>query len=164
MGLQTQIKIMLQRLLELYCQKHTLLMEMLRATSERSRMNEAERSEEILKLIETRQVCIEKIDALDTEIQQFTMRFTQLVGGEAGLSRLPDNLAGTWGKIKEQRHSSLQLVAQMQEMDREQKPKLVQQLLELKKQRENLKTSRQTISAYNNKRSTFEGVFIDKKE
>ncbi|MHB8916626.1 MAG: hypothetical protein ACYC4H_01250 [Desulfocucumaceae bacterium] len=148
---------------ELYNRKLELLEKMLEATSVRVGLCETHRSEDILLLTEARQAIMEKVDVLDADIKEFTLMFFKLKD-EAGPGDYSKELAGAWEEVRERRQAGLMLVEKMQELDRQQKPRLELELSSLKKKQEGLRVSRQTVSAYSRKTSLLESFFIDKKK
>lgn len=160
MSLYNKVENSLQKLIQLNHQKYALLEEMLRITSRRNSLSEVDQPEEILGLIEERQIYIEKIDVIDIDIQ----KHVNLVKVESDSNNLPAHLTNLWEEHREQRRSHLQLLDQMRELDRQQKSRLELQILDLKQQHKKVRAGRNTISAYRNRSTFLEGVFIDGKK
>lgn len=151
------IKAILQSLLGFNSQRYYLLSEMLLITNEMSRLNELEQSEKIIYLIDSRQVYMDNIDAINQEITELNNDLSP------SADKLPDDLAIIWGKITELRQSGLEILEQIQELDRQQKNRLNQQLPHISKQREKLKAGRQMLTVYG-KKAPLESLFIDREK
>lgn len=160
MSLYNKVENSLQKLIQLNHQKYALLEEMLRITSKRNSLSEVDQPEEILRLIEKRQIYIEKVDVIDIDIQ----KNVNPVKAESDSNNLPVHLTNLWEEFREQRRSHLQLLDQMRELDRQQKPRLELQILNLKQQHKKVRAGRNTISAYRIRSTFLEGVFIDRKK
>lgn len=157
---EIQGEALFQRVIELYGKKINLLTNMKRLTSERAVLNEAERPEEILALIEARQGCFEKVDGIDKEIDQINRRINESAPGG-----FPEDFIVKAGEtIRVQRQKCLQLIAEIQELDRIQKPKLEIQLNRFKELREKLSVSRRKVGAYRKNASLQGSIFIDKRK
>lgn len=143
------------RLAVLYDEKIGLLEEMLRLTTKRAGLDEAGQAEEILALIDARQELMEKADCLDAEIK----RCAELPGG-GGNPGLPGS------PVAEKRLACLDLVRRIMLLDRQQGPRLEEELERLKKQQAKLKAGRQVMGAYSGmpRHDHPEGIFVDEKK
>lgn len=138
---------LLRELLDLYRQKQGLLAEMSRVTTQMSSLSEAEETDIILELLQERQGYMDSIDTIDAEIRKHSRAY----------DKMPDI-------IEEHRLQCQELVGGIQEMDRQQRQKLVRHFNVVEMSLERVKTSRQTINAYHKRPSKPISVFIDKKE
>ncbi len=143
------------RLAVIYDEKIGLLEEMLRLTSDRAGLDEAGQAEEILALIDARQALMEKADCLDAEIK----RYAELPGGG-------DNPGLPGGPAAERRQACHDLVRRIMLLDRQQGPRLEEELERLKRQQAKLKAGRQAAGAYSGKpgQDRPEGIFVDEKK
>ncbi|MCL6479771.1 MAG: hypothetical protein K6T65_15455 [Peptococcaceae bacterium] len=161
MGLNSREETWLRDLLALYRRKNELLAEMLKLTSARAGLDEAERPEEILELVEARQVYMKQVDDIDAEIMKLD-GLLSMMEGEGG----PGEPAGECAVLREQigelRCRCVQMVKEMQDLDRLQMPRLVSQLSRFREMREKVKLSRRTLNAYRAGLPSREGVFVDK--
>ncbi|MCL6611794.1 MAG: hypothetical protein K6T66_09685 [Peptococcaceae bacterium] len=159
MGLNGREEARLRELLDLYRRKDELLAEMLGLTRARTGLDEADRAEEILDLVESRQVFMEQVDGIDAEIRKFDGLLNRLEGGPGE----PDGVcAALREEIGELRGRCLQAVKEMQELDRQQLPSLESRLSRIGEMREQVKLSRRALSAYRFGGSGREGVFVDR--
>lgn len=164
MSAQRQAEAILNKLFQLNLHKFSLLEEMFKVTFERNGLDEAEQAEEILAFFEVRQALMEKVDIIDAEIKELNRRYANLREEDNQPYTPSEPIASLWNKIVEQIGPCLKLVEGIQELDERQKPRLEKQLTDMKKFYERIKVGRQTLSAYRNKTSFPESVFIDKKE
>lgn len=144
----------------LYDEKISLLVEMLRLTTERAGLGEAGQAGEILALIEDRQALMEKIDRLDAEARRIESGFSlPPEGGE-----MPDGFSG--GPITEKQQICLNLVERIMLLDRQQRPRLEKELERLQKQQARLEAGRRALGAYSGKsgQERPEGIFVDEKK
>lgn len=135
------------RLYQLHLRKNRLLSGMLELTSKRAGISEVDRAEEILSLIEARQALMKKIDQIDAEIE--------------GINR---ECGGTGEMIEELRLAGSRTVQEIQQLDREQLPRLELQFSKIKALQEKLGISRKTLDAYRKNSPHRESAFIDKKK
>lgn len=157
---ERQVGFLLQSLLYLYLQKHDLLAEMFKITSYRSPLEGADNWEEILDLIDFRQTYIEKIDLVDKEIDKQSLTLAQLTMEK----KMAGHLEQQRGKIEELKQLCLLLVGRMQDLDRRQKSLIEQQLANIKRKHEKLKTGRKTVDLYSSKPFLPESFFVDEKK
>ncbi|MCL6477624.1 MAG: hypothetical protein K6T65_04335 [Peptococcaceae bacterium] len=157
-------EVLLRDLLDLYRRKNGLLAEMREATTARCSLDEADQAGEILKLFEARQGLMERIDVLDTEIKELNRRLQQLTEEEGRPGASPGDLAGVWEKVREQQEAGRQIVREMQELDRQQEPRLEMQYARIKELRKKTRACRNTINAYRKSPDLTESVFIDKRK
>lgn len=142
-----------KKILKLYQSRYEVMKEMLGITSSMKDIKNPENIDNLLELVKLRQVCIEKADALGQEIRIYN---TQIKGYEEN--------SGEWLKIEETRELQLELAKQMLEMDKEHEKNIKSILKVLQKQRENIRTGRQTIKAYICKPPNKRSVFLDEQK
>lgn len=136
----------LRDLLELHRQKHVLLAEMLRVTTQMIGLNEVDQAAEIVALLQERQGYIDRIDVVDAQISKHSGVY----------DKMPE--------IGEQRLLCLKLVGEIQGLDRLQQQKMARHFEAIKKLQGKIKAGRQTINAYHKRPSETASVFIDQKE
>lgn len=163
MGGREQIENVLGNLKGLYGRKIELLEKMYESTSVRTGLCEVTHYDDIILLTGARQAMMDKVDLLDAEIKEFTLMFFKLKD-EAGPGDYSEELEDAWDEVRERRQTGQLLVEKIQELDRQQKPRLEQELVRLEKKQEELRVSRQTAIAYHKKPTLPESVFIDKKK
>lgn len=164
MGGQQRAGDVLRDMLALHRQKHVLMEELSGITVDGAGLDVTDQTEKLLPFLEVRQACMDRVDAIDAEIVQHQKRFFELRDREYGAGSLPGFIENTLEEVREQQQAVRRLVERIQELDRQQKSALELQFSKLKKMREELRVSRQTVNAYRKKPSLPESVFIDKKK
>ncbi|HBV96596.1 MAG: hypothetical protein JL50_16555 [Peptococcaceae bacterium BICA1-7] len=149
---------LLEKLYHLHRCKYAVLKDMQEATSE-SIFNPIGEIEKILKSIEIRQGCIDKIDVLDVEIYEINEKTLSNFTNEDR-----QKFAGKIQKIDDIKKEQVNLIEQMIKQDREYNEVLGQSFKELKGMRDKVRIGRQTMGAYLKKHSLPDSIFVDEKK
>ncbi|MFZ5644553.1 MAG: hypothetical protein ACOY46_13270 [Bacillota bacterium] len=160
MNKNTKVEILLKDLMEIHGHKHELFGEMLGITLSIQKLTMPDQLEEMIELLEARQVCIEKIDIIEKEIIRISHRIFDKEKSGKNLSFCENELE----LIEELKRQEIQLVKQMLELDEMQKDNLELGLNNLKNQIERIRARWKTFNAYRGKPALSQSVFLDEKK
>lgn len=152
-----------QKLIALHNFKYDLLKEMYEATLARSQIIDTEKVDQILKTMDVRQKCIDRVDVMDVEIYEISQSLETLINiaGEINPNDCIDPEMKEIERLKREQHK---LVGKMLELDREQNRQLNLAFEELKAYRKKIRLGRKTLTAYRSKKTGRPSVFLDEKK
>lgn len=152
-----------QKLISLHTCKYDLLKDMYEATLARINIIDTEKVDEILKIMDVRQKCIDRVDVMDVEIYEINQILETIINTAGEV--IPNGGIGPEMKeIEKLRREQNKLVGKMLELDREQNRQLNLALEELKAYRKKIRLGRKTLTAYGNKKTARPSIFLDEKK
>lgn len=152
-----------QKLIALHTCKYNLLKDMYEATLARSHVFDTEKVDEILKIMDVRQKCIDRVDVMDVEIYEINQRLETIIN-TAGEFIPNGSIDPEMKKIEKLRTEQNKLVGKMLELDREQNRQLNLAFEELKAYRKKIRLGKKTLTAYRSKKTARPSIFLDEKK
>ncbi|SES85984.1 FlgN protein [Natronincola peptidivorans] len=150
-------------LLRLTEAKLVLMKDLLKVTTEQSRILQTDEVEMLDSLIQQKQVIIEKINVLDKEFaEKYEMLKKEL--GVANLQELEGEAAESFKDLKEKIEKVIEVIEEIHLLDHANTEKIKENIAAAKKNIKTIKTGKKAVSGYNSTYNEGHSIFMDKKK
>ena len=132
---------------------------LLELTQSQQESIEAENTENLIAMVEEKQVIIDKIDQNDKEYEEVFAAMKETMG----ISSLEGVKSTDFLKLQDETRELVSIINSIQDLEKENSRKLQEQMNELKTKMKQVQQGKQSIKGYGGKTPEGDGHFIDKK-